>query len=60
MSLLVGKMKIRVIHSRVPGLRLDQSLKTNLKSVQGAVILHEEVFLFTDGEVVTKLTEKVS
>ena len=32
----------------------------NLKSVQGAVVLHEEVFLFADREVVTKLAEKVS
>ena len=35
-------------------------MKTYLKPVQGAVVLHEEVFLFTDREVVTKLTEKVS
>ena len=35
-------------------------MKTYLKPVQGAVVLHEEVFLFTHREVVAKLTEKVS
>ena len=37
-----------------------ENMKTYLKPVQGAVVLHEEVFLFTDRKVVTKLTEKVS
>ena len=35
-------------------------MATDLESIQGAVVLHQEVFLFTDREVVTKLTEKVS
>ena len=34
-------------------------MATDLESIQGAVVLHQEVFLFTDREVVTKLTEKV-